>query len=1087
MATAKEGENTSLKLPPGFSKSPPSESKGFIDSLKKGKGRVVFTSSRGEQQSWIKDENSSIYTYHLLEALQGAGNTPGDTEVRVSNLMHYLGKAVPESAKLLCSAEQTPWFNMGTEDFAIAKIRGGKGLQKIPRETGEVEVTQVIASGGRAIAIREMISGDNINIVSGDNNIITNVIDKSKAAQSYSDVQQSWHNWRRDTYGLLLSDLRSPSTTTNSPLQKYWKQFIRERGWHNKLKDCVSEFCEGVRITNQNHRSILKGISYVPKSFIQKLENIEYHLNYETILSENSLKEVIEEIRLQIKSLEKQIKADIKRGKYTKEKEKSFESFFYSASRDLKRLYKIKAHISSQFNKCFLVTGSSGSGKTHFYASLLSSIKSVDKSNLFLLSLKASRGKTVEAIVLEAIKNITGSQWDNLEAFHDFLKYGHKSENPTNDQAKLIIVIDNLQSWVHFDELNIIEDLTSFIYRNTYLHNISWLITARDSSYDRIISNNDPSFWSKYSYFETVSKNNQEAAQDRKREGVSYINSLHEETYNIGGWVVLDDLNERDKTGIDMIKHSIGIGEDFININFKKAHQRGLLRKLSNPFIARLVIEFSDQYDKLRIRDLISLNFIDFVELFGNKRLSTLKMNSLRPLLSFDKSEVEDCINTSIDFIADFLLSASEDTPKRTKLTNYIQKRSKDLCELQNREITKAAIQELQEANLIKTVEGCIYISSDFFWEYQIAKRIEQSRIAGDLDFVPLQSQLENLIELHLVKEHRESIVEFLLLLVERSNPYQQDLDVPAKNIWALVLSSEKLSSSSAWFAGSKVNGKTAEMLIDITLSSPNGSTIEKSSRGIFSFMHFSANAQIDVSTKASCIGILQPYYEMIKMYSLSSYFYYVVERLVSDSSVHLYLSDLMLNLSGCEVLGITEELSSLTLIALKRNYSNIDNVLQVIFEYLQKSSAQNNRKNRKKSLRINKEGQWERYSYREWILHDLCQYIVRTQGASKALRFLTKNFWYKPQHMRINKFVGMEMQREANMSVGRGFRTLNERERASFIEQVCDFADADDSKSREIAKYIVKHSSSYTYEKDVLSDQAFRPVLEKLLNKRNP
>ena len=144
MATAKEGKPSPLKLPPGFSKSPPSESKGFIDSLKEGKGRVVFTSSRGEQQSWIKDENSSIYTYHLLEALQGAGNMPGDTEVRVSNLMHYLGKAVPKTAKLLCNAEQTPWFDMGTEDFAIAKIRGGKGLPSKGWEDAKHEATNKI-------------------------------------------------------------------------------------------------------------------------------------------------------------------------------------------------------------------------------------------------------------------------------------------------------------------------------------------------------------------------------------------------------------------------------------------------------------------------------------------------------------------------------------------------------------------------------------------------------------------------------------------------------------------------------------------------------------------------------------------------------------------------------------------------------------------------------------------------------------------------------------------------------------------------------------------------------------------------------
>ncbi|MGF1673354.1 MAG: caspase domain-containing protein [Rivularia sp. (in: cyanobacteria)] len=101
--------------------------KGLINELAKGKGRVVFTSSRGEQKSWIKDESSSIYTYHFLEALQGAGNKPGDTEVRISNIMNHLGKAVPESAKKI-NQEQIPQNDTSGEDFVIAKLRGGKGL-----------------------------------------------------------------------------------------------------------------------------------------------------------------------------------------------------------------------------------------------------------------------------------------------------------------------------------------------------------------------------------------------------------------------------------------------------------------------------------------------------------------------------------------------------------------------------------------------------------------------------------------------------------------------------------------------------------------------------------------------------------------------------------------------------------------------------------------------------------------------------------------------------------------------------------------------------------------------------------------------
>ncbi|WP_414564333.1 MULTISPECIES: caspase family protein [unclassified Anabaena] len=119
-------------------------SKGLIDELKQGKGRVVFTSSEGEQKSWIKDETISIYTYHFLEALQGAGNKPGDKEVRVSNIMNHLGKAVPETARQLYKVEQVPQNDMTGGDFVIAKLLGGKGLPDKGWEEVKPEATQTI-------------------------------------------------------------------------------------------------------------------------------------------------------------------------------------------------------------------------------------------------------------------------------------------------------------------------------------------------------------------------------------------------------------------------------------------------------------------------------------------------------------------------------------------------------------------------------------------------------------------------------------------------------------------------------------------------------------------------------------------------------------------------------------------------------------------------------------------------------------------------------------------------------------------------------------------------------------------------------
>jgi hypothetical protein len=176
-----------LRLPEGFARA--AAPRTLAETLIEGEGRAVFSSSRGRQRSWIRPDGvMSVYTYHLVEALQGAGNGPGETAVRVSNLMNYLGRAVPHSARRLCDAEQTPFFETAAEDFPIALLRGGKGLpaggwgavRGEARETME-RVYRVVQAGpvasargaGAQAASGRSVVADTVQgpVVTGDGNI----------------------------------------------------------------------------------------------------------------------------------------------------------------------------------------------------------------------------------------------------------------------------------------------------------------------------------------------------------------------------------------------------------------------------------------------------------------------------------------------------------------------------------------------------------------------------------------------------------------------------------------------------------------------------------------------------------------------------------------------------------------------------------------------------------------------------------------------------------------------------------------------------------------------------------------------------
>jgi len=173
MAAAKTGEDN-LKLPQDFEPAVPT--KGPFDQLAKGEGRAVFTSCRGSQKSWIrKDGSMSIYTYHLIEALQGAANQPGDTKVGVSDIWKHLDKAVPESASQEYQVTQEPWFSGETTNFPIALLCGGKGLpaegwDAVKESPIKFTSNIVQAAGPGSVAIGG--SADNSTILPGDRNVV---------------------------------------------------------------------------------------------------------------------------------------------------------------------------------------------------------------------------------------------------------------------------------------------------------------------------------------------------------------------------------------------------------------------------------------------------------------------------------------------------------------------------------------------------------------------------------------------------------------------------------------------------------------------------------------------------------------------------------------------------------------------------------------------------------------------------------------------------------------------------------------------------------------------------------------------------
>ena len=90
-------------------------------STLEGQGTVVVAASQPNQKSWeIEDIGHGIFTYHLLEALNGAADLDKNGEITVWEVIEYLKKTVPKSATKFCNEAQVPyWRGEGFGDIRL--------------------------------------------------------------------------------------------------------------------------------------------------------------------------------------------------------------------------------------------------------------------------------------------------------------------------------------------------------------------------------------------------------------------------------------------------------------------------------------------------------------------------------------------------------------------------------------------------------------------------------------------------------------------------------------------------------------------------------------------------------------------------------------------------------------------------------------------------------------------------------------------------------------------------------------------------------------------------------------------------------
>jgi replicative superfamily II helicase len=105
----------------------PMESRQMVERLVRGDGRVVLTASnRGEPALETQQFGHGLFTYHLLEALQGAGELAIADPIPLFTLLEYVTGHVVDSAKLLAEVQTPTVYGSVDGAPALPRLTPGK-------------------------------------------------------------------------------------------------------------------------------------------------------------------------------------------------------------------------------------------------------------------------------------------------------------------------------------------------------------------------------------------------------------------------------------------------------------------------------------------------------------------------------------------------------------------------------------------------------------------------------------------------------------------------------------------------------------------------------------------------------------------------------------------------------------------------------------------------------------------------------------------------------------------------------------------------------------------------------------------------
>lgn len=717
---------------------------------------------------------------------------------------------------------------------------------------------------------------------------------------------------------------------------------------------------------------------------------------------------------------------------------------------ELTWMQKALRHLTEEaknphYERCLLVVGDAGAGKTHLSASVGFSGKYRPILPLWLE--REDPGAGIREKIESALRRITGYEWTSLEDFQGSL--ARLEEDPV-----LIVVLDEYENW----SSEAVEKLICDTLRGRSLY---WMLLVQHAAFSRVAPGSK--VWSRLAWHPQLRK----PVRPGERS----------DPPTIGSWIDLDALDLSDHLGAAIIREVSSVEGSPVEIPEGSPAERDA----SNPLIAWT---FLGCRPGLQVGDLVNLAFIDFVDRFWDLRESRMATSLPPGTLK------------QLTCAAAYVMARDRELGLEPPRENLIL-RIADLvkarpvkCPLEDRELTRQAVQELEDAGFWKEVKkpdpvigeaAFLHLRNPFFWCYRIAQSLEPGLLAQE------EWSFDTILPAGTEAQLREGVIEFLLLLADRKAGTDDLEQERVTRLWQQALEAPA-ARSAAWLAAAKARLETQQAVAE---RAPELRPSIEDPQALFAFLYFLGEARPEALPAAGRVAVLQPLFGAIRDAGYVDYFLHVFERNLATVTSGQELLSVIHELTGAEALRATERVSDLlAMTAARLHGKDFRKTLRWLLSYAREESK---RPLEKVAPRVFQEERVDgKYFLREWIFFStlgLVAYLAECEGvhAAPLFRELMTLSWYDPARLHVSRRVGHDMEVQADTVLGFRYRWSRGEAREEYQALVEELSQSLEARDRCLAFFLVRHTQPAAGRKGVPVSPLFKPIFERLFLDRDP